>query len=127
MHHKVQPALEHYIGIPGSVITLFILIFGLALFFYIIYRRYLLLRSAKPDLRFDSLWQRFYDLIIYGIFQKRQPRYLWIGILHIMIFWGFVVLVLRSITLYGLGVKAEFILPLMGGSIGEIYHFFKDI
>ncbi len=127
MHHKVQPALEHYIGIPGSVITLFILIFGLALFFYIIYRRYLLLRSAKPDLRFDSLYQRFYDLIIYGIFQKRQPRYLWIGILHIMIFWGFVVLVLRSITLYGLGVKAEFILPLMEGSIGELYHFFKDI
>jgi len=127
MHHKVQPALEHYIGIPGSVITLFILIFGLALFFYIIYRRYLLLRSAKPDLRFDSLWQRFYDLIIYGILQWRQPRYLWIGILHIMIFWGFVVLVLRSITLYGLGVKAEFILPLMGGSIGELYHFFKDI
>ena len=127
MHHKIQPALEHYLGIPGSVITLFIVITGLALFFYIIYKRYVLLRSAKPDLRFDSLWQRFYDLIIYGIFQKRQPRYLWIGILHIMIFWGFVILALRSITLYGLGIKAEFILPFMGGFIGEFYLFFKDI
>jgi len=127
MHHKIQPALEHYLGIPGSVITLFILIAGLALFFYIIYRRYLLLQSAKPDLRFNSLWQRFYDLIIYGIFQWRQPRYLWIGILHIMIFWGFVILALRSISLYGLGIKAEFVFPFMGGSIGEFYHFFKDI
>ncbi|MBE9542746.1 MAG: (Fe-S)-binding protein [Proteobacteria bacterium] len=127
MHHKIQPALEHYLGIPGSVITLFILMGGLALFFYIIYKRYLLLKSSKPDLRFDSLWQRFYDLIIYGILQWRQPRYLWIGILHIMIFWGFVILALRSITLYGLGVKAEFIFPFMGGSIGEFYHFFKDI
>jgi len=127
MHHKIQPALEHYLGIPGSVITLFILLAGLALFFYIIYKRYVLLRSAKPDLRFDSLWQRFYDLIIYGIFQKRQPRYLWIGILHIMIFWGFVILALRSITLYGIGIKAEFILPFMGGFIGEFYLFFKDI
>ena len=127
MHHKIQPALEHYLGIPGFVITLFILLAGLALFFYIIYKRYALLISAKPDLRFDSLWQRFYDLIIYGIFQWRQPRYLWIGILHIMIFWGFVILALRSITLYGLGVKADFILPFMGGLLGELYLFSKDI
>jgi len=127
MHYKVQPALEHYLGIPGYFITLFILLAGLALFLYIIYKRYLLLRPAKPDLRLDSLWRRFYDLIIYGIFQWRQPRYLWIGILHIMIFWGFVVLALRSITLYGLGLKAEFVLPFMGGSLGEFYHLFKDI
>jgi len=40
---------------PGFAITLFIVIAGLALFFYIIYKRYVLLRSAKPDLRFDSL------------------------------------------------------------------------
>lgn len=127
MHHKIQPALEHYLGIPGFAITLFIVIAGLALFFYIIYKRYVLLISAKPDLRFDSLGKRFYDLLIYGIFQWRQPRYLWIGILHIMIFWGFVILALRSITLYGLGIKAEFILPFMGGFIGELYLFSKDI
>jgi len=127
MHHKIQPALEHYLGIPGYVLTLFILLAGLALFFYIIYKRYALLISAKPDLRFDSLWRRFYDLIIYGILQWRQPRYLWIGILHIMIFWGFVILALRSITLYGLGIKANFILPLMGGFLGELYLFSKDI
>ncbi|UCF73967.1 MAG: (Fe-S)-binding protein [Deltaproteobacteria bacterium] len=127
MYYKVQPALEHYLGIPGLFMTLSILIGGLGIFFYIMYRRYLLLRSAKPDPRFDSLWRRFSDLIIYGIFQKRQPRYLWIGILHIMIFWGFVVLALRTITLYGLGLKAEFFLPFLGGSLGEFYHLFKDI
>ncbi|MFO8163065.1 MAG: (Fe-S)-binding protein [Desulfatiglandales bacterium] len=127
MQPNVQPAVEHYLGIPGYVITLFILIAGLALFFYILYKRYLLLKSSKPDPRFDSVWQRFYDLIIYGILQWRQPRYLWIGILHIMIFWGFVILALRSISLYGLGIKANFIFPFMGGSLGEFYHFVKDI
>ena len=127
MHYRVQPALEHYLGIPGYFITLLILLVGLALFLYIIYKRYLLLKPAKPDPRFDSLWRRFYDLIIYGIFQWRQPRYLWIGILHLMIFWGFVILALRSITLYGLGLRAEFVLPFMGGSLGELYHLFKDI
>ena len=127
MHSTVQPALEHYLGIPGFFITLLILVGGLALFSYIIYKRYLLLRPAKPDLRLDSLWWRFYDLIIYGILQKRQPRYLWVGILHILIFWGFVALALRTMTLYGLGLKAEFVLPFMGGPVGEFYHLLKDV
>jgi len=127
MYYGVHPALERYLGIPGFLITSCILIVGLAFFSYSIYKRYLLLRSAKPDLRFNSLGRRFVDLIIYGIFQKRQPRYIWIGILHIMIFWGFVVLSLRTLNLYALGLKAGFYLPFMGGSLGELYHVFKDI
>ncbi len=127
MDHGIQPAVERYLGIPGSFITLFILLIGLALFLYIIYKRLELLRSGKPDPRLDSLKQRSYDLIRYGILQWRQPRYLWIGILHIMIFWGFVVLALRSISLYALGIKAGFVLPLMGGSLGHLYSSLKDI
>ncbi len=127
LDHGIQPAVERYLGIPGSFITLFILLIGLALFLYIIYKRLELLRSGKPDPRLDSLKQRFYDLIRYGILQWRQPRYLWIGILHIMIFWGFVVLALRSISLYALGIKAGFVLPLMGGSLGHLYSSLKDI
>ncbi len=127
MTHNVQPALERYMGVPGYLLTLFILLAGLALFLYIIYRRFQLLRSANSDVRFDSLWQRFSDLVIYGILQWRQPRYLWIGILHIMIFWGFVVLALRTISLYGLGIIPGFTLPFMGGFLGEIYQLFKDL
>jgi len=127
MTHAVQPALERYLGVPGILLTLFILLVGLALFLYIIYRRYQLLRSANPDIRFDSLWQRFSDLIIYGILQWRQPRYLWIGILHIMIFWGFVMLALRTITLYAQGIIPGFTLPFMGGILGDLYQLVKDV
>ncbi len=127
MYHGVQPALERYLGIPGSSVTLGILIGGLAIFFYIVYKRYLLLRYSKPDPRFDSFWKRLYSLIVFGILQKRQPRYPWIGILHIMIFWGFVVLAIRSVTLYGIGLKPGFVLPFMGGLTGEFYYLLKDI
>jgi Fe-S oxidoreductase len=127
MTHNVQPALESYLGLPGYLLTLFILLAGLALFLYIIWKRLQLLRYANSDIRFDSLWQRFSDLVIYGILQWRQPRYLWIGILHIMIFWGFVVLALRTITLYGLGIIPGFTLPFMGGLLGDIYQVFKDV
>ncbi|RLB31198.1 MAG: electron transfer flavoprotein [Deltaproteobacteria bacterium] len=127
MTHNVQPALERYLGVPGYLLTLFILIAGLALFSYIIYRRFQLLRSANPDIRFDSLGERVFNTIIYGILQWRQPRYLWIGILHIMIFWGFVVLALRTITLYGQGIVPGFALPFMGGLLGDMYQLFKDL
>jgi Fe-S oxidoreductase len=127
MRHTVQPALEQYLGIPGILLTLFILLVGLALFLYIIYRRYQLLRSANPDFRFNYLWQRFSDLIIYGVLQWRQPRYLWIGILHIMIFWGFVMLALRTITLYAQGIIPGFTLPFMGGILGDFYQLVKDV
>jgi len=127
MDHSIQPAIEHYLGIPGFLITSFILVAGLALFFYIIARRFLLMRSGNPDFRFDSLKQRVSDLIVYGILQWRQPRYLWIGILHIMIFWGFVVLALRTITLYGQGIIPGFTLPFMGGFLGDLYQLFKDV
>jgi Fe-S oxidoreductase len=127
MRHTVQPALEQYLGIPGILLTLFILLVGLALFLYIIYRRYQLLRSANPDFRFNYLWQRFSDLIIYGVLQWRQPRYLWIGILHIMIFWGFVMLALRTITLYAQWIIPGFTLPFMGGILGDFYQLVKDV
>jgi Fe-S oxidoreductase len=127
MTHIVQPALERYLGIPGFIILLFILFAGLALFAYIIYRRYQLLRLANPDNRSDSLKHRFYDFVIYGILQWRQPRYLWIGILHIMIFWGFVVLALRTISLYAVGIHPELTLPFMGGILGDFYQFVKDL
>jgi len=127
MNHTVQPALERYLGVPGFVLTLFILVIGLGLFFYIIYRRYQLLRDANADIRLDSLKQRVYDLIIYGILQWRQPRYLWIGILHIMIFWGFVVLALRTISLYAVGIHPELTLPFMGGILGDFYQLVKDL
>ena len=46
MTHNVQPALERYLGVPGFLLTLFILLVGLALFLYIIYRRFQLLRRS---------------------------------------------------------------------------------
>jgi Fe-S oxidoreductase len=126
MTESISPATQSYLGVPGYIITLIIVICGLALFSYTIYKRYLLLRSGQPDPRFSSLGKRLVDLLVYGIIQKRQPRYFWAGLLHLMIFWGFVVLGLRSIELVGQGLKADFVLPLMQGGFGSFYDTLKD-
>ncbi len=120
-------ATETYLNFPGYAISWVILISGLSLFFYILYKRYLLMRSGQSDQRFTSTWKRLFNLIIYGFFQKRQPRYFWSGILHIMIFWGFVILGLRSIDLVSQGLNLPFLHPLMDGGFGTFYNILKDI
>jgi len=125
--NPIHPATEIYLSIPGYVFAWAILILALALFFFVMYKRYLLLRSGQSDPRFSDIGKRLLDLITYGFIQKRQPRYLWTGILHIMIFWGFVVLGLRSIDLVSQGLNLPFLRPLMDGAFGTFYGILKDI
>ncbi|MGB9499193.1 MAG: (Fe-S)-binding protein [Dissulfuribacterales bacterium] len=122
----VHPAAETYLGLSGYILARFIVVFALSVFLYIMYRRYLLLRCGQSDPRFSSLGKRFLGLFIYGILQKKQPRYLWAGVLHIIIFWGFIILGLHSIDLVVQGLWPGFVLPFMKGSFGTFYNRFKD-
>jgi Fe-S oxidoreductase len=122
-----HPADAVYFGIPGWIYAWVICIAGLFLFAYIIYKRSLLIRSGAPDPRFTHLGKRLADLLLYGIIQKRQPRYLWAGVIHLMIFWGFVVLGLRSIDLVTQGLNIPVLHPLMQTRFGMFYNTVKDL
>ena len=123
----IHPVNDTYLGLPGYVFAWAIFIAGLSLFFYIIYKRSLLIRSGEAEPRFSSLGRRLSDLFTYGIIQKRQPRYLWAGVIHIMIFWGFIVLGLRSIDLVTQGLGIPIFQPLMQTAFGPFYDSFKDL
>ena len=127
MPHVIHPSAESYLGLPGYALAWLILIAALCMFIYIIYRRYLLIRQGQPDLRFSSIRKRILDLIVYGFIQKRQPRYVWAGVIHLMIFWGFVILGLRSIDLITQGLGIPFLSPLMKTWFGSFYDSFKDV
>ena len=124
---SIHPATETYLGLPGYVFAWLILISALCLFSYILYKRYLLIHSGQSDPRFSHIGKRFFDLITYGLIQKRQPRYFWAGLIHIVIFWGFVVLGLRSIDLISQGLNLPFLRPLMDGRFGPFYKTLKDL
>jgi Fe-S oxidoreductase len=51
------------------------------------------------------------------------------GITHALIFWGFCVLLIRSLTLYGEGFQEGFQLPFLGGDylLGYLYIALKDV
>ncbi len=123
-HH---PAAQSYLGMPGYVFTWIIFMAGVSLFAFIIYRRSLLLRVAEVDPRLSEIGRRVLGVLIFGLFQKRQPRYFWAGVIHILIFSGFVVLGLRSLDLVSQGLGLPFLAPLMNTAFGNIYDSLRDL
>ncbi|MGD9217007.1 MAG: electron transfer flavoprotein, partial [Desulfobacteraceae bacterium] len=105
------PAYGHLLSIPATVIYTVIPIVGVALFGYLIYNRMKPLLKAAPDHRFDDLAARLRKSITIWLLQKRQPRYMVAGVLHILLFAGFLLLGLRSLELIFVGIIPGFTLP----------------
>jgi Fe-S oxidoreductase len=120
-------AVQGDAGISGYVSMWIIAIVALTVFAFIIRSRIGLLLAGRKDPRFSNLKQRFLDLIEFGFIQKRQPRYLWAGVIHIMIFWGFVVLGLRSLDLVTEGLGIPIFRPFMHSPLGLFYNSIKDV
>ncbi len=58
--------------------------------------------------------------------QYRQPRYMMAGVVHIVIFAGFLILSIRSCSLVVMGIFPSFVMPGFEGVVGHIYNFLKD-
>ncbi|MGO9022612.1 MAG: (Fe-S)-binding protein [Syntrophobacteraceae bacterium] len=120
----ISPAEATILGISGVGWSISILVIGLSLFTYFVARRLTPLLKAGADPRLDRIPERLVRLLKYGILQYRQPRYRLAGILHIIIFAGFMILSLRSVTLILSGIVDGFTLP---GSGGRFYTCLKEV
>ena len=123
----ISPAKAIVFDMPAVIFSLLIPLIGVGIFSYIIALRLKPLIKASQDPRFDRWLTRFYSMFKYAVGQYRHPRYLLAGIIHIILFSGFVILSLRSITLVLLGISEGYVLPGFGGAAGNIYDVFKDI
>lgn len=127
MGEFVHPAAVRYLGVPGFVFGWLLLVVAVGLFLYVIRQRLRILLAGQKDPRFSDWSQRIRGLITYGVVQWKQPRYLWAGILHFMIFWGFVVLGLRSVDLVTASLGLPVFEPLMETVFGYFYLPLKDV
>jgi Fe-S oxidoreductase len=125
--YLTSPAAAVIAGIPIKMLAIAIPIVGILIFAHIINKRLQPLRLAAPDPRTDRMSARINKLLQIWLGQWRQPRYMLAGVLHILIFAGFLVISLQSITLVIAGFKENFVLPGLSGVIGHIYFFLKDI
>jgi len=53
--------------------------------------------------------------------QQRHPRYLAAGVLHILLFAGFLILGLRSLEMMFIGIFPDFSMPGLNGVLGSLY------
>ncbi len=115
----------------NPVLMSILLIAGLLVFGRTMYYKIRLLLALGPADRFDNIPERIKNMLILAVGQKRlvgRKREWVAGIMHAFIFWGFCVLLIRSISLYGEGFVKGFQLPLFGrdGITGYLYIALKD-
>ncbi len=122
----VAPAQYVVWGIKTKVFSVLIPLIALALFTYIISKRIAPLTRAGRDDRFDRVGERIGRVFSLWLAQIRQPRYMVAGILHIIIFFGFLALMLRSFSLVFIGMNEGFSLPFLSGPLGAFYNACKD-
>jgi Fe-S oxidoreductase len=122
----ISPAKATVLGIPTVIFSLVIPIIGVAVFTYIMAKRIAPLLRAMPDERLDRPVKRLTAVLKYYVGQYKHPRYITAGIIHILLFAGFFIISLRSITLVLLGISEGYHLPGLEGQLGAAYNILKD-
>jgi Fe-S oxidoreductase len=117
-----SPIQATYWLMSGHTLFLVIHLLGLACFAYIIARRLTPLFRGESDFRFDRPWLRLGRVFKFWLGQWRHPRYRAAGVMHILIFAGFILLATRAFSLV-LGFSDSLVLP---GAIGYLYDIVKD-
>ncbi|MCF7805253.1 MAG: 4Fe-4S dicluster domain-containing protein [Candidatus Marinimicrobia bacterium] len=114
----------------GMALYLVTILLAIGVFAWLIYRRMTVLRLAESQDRFDRPWQRVKNVITVALGQKKilKKRYIWPGLMHAFIFWGFIAVAINTIHLVGQGFAPNFYLPGFAPdqSLGQFYLVFRD-
>jgi Fe-S oxidoreductase len=110
----------------GRTLLLSIHLLGITCFAYIVAKRLVPLLRAERDLRFDQPLARLSKVLKFWLGQWKHPRYRAAGAFHILIFAGFIVLVIRAFSVLIIGVSEHFVMPGLSGRLGHIYGIVTD-
>jgi Fe-S oxidoreductase len=105
-------------------ITLLLLV-AFALFAWFSARKLAIVGALQPEVRWDQPWERMRTVIGNGLLQQRMIRREWRpGVMHTVIFLGFVSLLVRKLQLIVIGFDEEFALT---GALGDAFTVWKDV
>src|SRR5215472_15917929 len=116
--------------IGGSMITEIIfslcILISLSVFFYQLWRRFRLLQSATAASRFDRIPERVRAVAVYAFGQRKFVRSnpgaeRSAGWMHFFIFWGFFILGIQILTMFGRAYSDSFLL------LGGPYLLLRDL
>ncbi len=107
---------------PGNYIYYISFIAGLAFFIYSVSVKVRGFATGKGDNRLDKLIDRLVSLVPYLVGNARvaRRRYWYSGVLHSMIYWGFIVLQVRTLNFLLLGIDEDISLQHLGGVVYDV-------
>jgi Fe-S oxidoreductase len=120
-----SPAQLVYWFLPGQILFLLVNLLGVACFAYIVAKRMTPLIRGERDFRFDRPLIRLEKLLQFWLGQWKHARYRTAGIMHILIFGGFLILATQAFSLLILGFFPNFTLPGSSGAVGDTYNIVK--
>jgi Fe-S oxidoreductase/nitrate reductase gamma subunit len=98
-----------------SIAVLVVLLAAVVYFAIRARQLYRMLRLGPSDDRLDNIPERIRSVLTYVGLHTRMFRNLYSGILHVFIFYGFVVLLTAIVEAFGQGIVPGFSLALIGG------------
>lgn len=93
----------------------------MAICLYGFYRRYRLWRTGQPENRFDRVGERIKSVLVNGFAHARILREAYPGLMHFLIFWGFLVMFVGTLIIMA---QADFGIPLV---YGNFYLYFMAL
>lgn len=99
---------------------------SLGLFSLRIFQLYEYLRLGKPENRFDNIGRRVLRDLRVALGQQKILQWSFAGVMHVMIYWGFLVLFTTIVEAFGAVYKTGFALPFVGrwGPLGAMQDLF---
>lgn len=108
----------------GPIAITVVIAAGFAGFCGLAWRKLAIVRALQPEPRWDHVRARLVNVLTLGLLQTRmiggEPRP---GIMHAVIFVGFMTLLVRKVQLLIIGYDPLFVYP---GTVGGLYAAFKD-
>jgi len=121
--------------VSSAVLFTLCVAIGLGLFLYQVWGRLRILLVARQAPLFDHFAQRIWAALVYFLGQRKFIRSE-VGIvkertsgwLHALVFWGFLVLGVQVVTLFGRAYSPDFhVFPFTPGLLGKPYGLIRDL
>lgn len=124
LHHATAGTL---LGISGTLWFVLLTIAAFAGVVWSLSRRASLLAAGRHDVELGRWGERIRGVLVFFLGQKRMFLEPLPGIMHALIFWGFLVYTLRSASMVLEGLLPGWHLPFMDTTLGHGYLLTKDV
>jgi Fe-S oxidoreductase/nitrate reductase gamma subunit len=123
-HHA---AAGSFLGIADTLWFVLLTVAALAGVAWSLSRKLSLLLAGRRNVELGRWGARFRGLLVFFLGQKRMFLEPLPGIMHALIFWGFLVFTVRSLSMVLEGLTAGWQLPVMHTTLGHAYLLSKDL